>query len=32
MKFEVTIPAIGESINEVTVGQWLVENGQQVED
>ena len=32
MKFEVKIPTIGESINEVTIGQWLVENGQQVEE
>jgi 2-oxoglutarate dehydrogenase E2 component (dihydrolipoamide succinyltransferase) len=32
MKFEVKIPAIGESINEVTIGQWLVDNGEQVEE
>ena len=32
MKFEINIPTIGESINEVTIGQWLVENGDHVEE
>ena len=27
MSFEVKIPGVGESITEVTVGQWLVEDG-----
>jgi 2-oxoglutarate dehydrogenase E2 component (dihydrolipoamide succinyltransferase) len=31
MKHEVKIPTIGESINEVTVGQWLVEDGARVD-
>lgn len=32
MKFEIKIPMIGESINEVTIGQWLVDDGIQVEE
>jgi 2-oxoglutarate dehydrogenase E2 component (dihydrolipoamide succinyltransferase) len=31
MKIEVKIPSIGESINEVTVGQWLKSSGEEVE-
>lgn len=31
MKIEVKVPTIGESINEVTVGQWLKEDGTIVE-
>ncbi|MBN2367140.1 MAG: E3 binding domain-containing protein, partial [Calditrichaeota bacterium] len=31
MSFEVKIPSIGESINEVTVGQWMKEDGEYVE-
>ncbi len=27
MSFEIKIPSVGESISEVTVGQWLVEDG-----
>lgn len=27
MSFEIKIPSVGESINEVTIGQWLVEDG-----
>ncbi len=27
MSFEVKIPSVGESISEVTVGQWLIEEG-----
>lgn len=27
MSFEIKIPAVGESISEVTVGQWLAEDG-----
>ena len=27
MSFEIKIPSVGESINEVTVGQWLVDDG-----
>ena len=32
MKFEIKIPMIGESINEVTIGQWLVDDGIQVDE
>ena len=32
MKVEIKVPAIGESINEVTIGQWLVEDGAQVDE
>ncbi len=32
MKFEVKIPTIGESINEVTIGQWLVADGDPVQE
>lgn len=31
MSFEIKIPSVGESIAEVTVGQWLVEDGAAVE-
>jgi 2-oxoglutarate dehydrogenase E2 component (dihydrolipoamide succinyltransferase) len=31
MSFEVKIPSVGESINEVTIGQWLVEDGATIE-
>ncbi|MCL4161166.1 UNVERIFIED_CONTAM: hypothetical protein GTU68_001342, partial [Idotea baltica] len=31
MSFEIKIPSVGESISEVTVGQWLVEDGAHVE-
>ncbi len=31
MSFEVKIPSIGESINEVTVGQWMKQDGDYVE-
>ncbi len=31
MSFEVKIPSVGESITEVTVGQWIVEEGAYVE-
>jgi len=31
MSFEIKIPSVGESITEVTVGQWLVEEGALVE-
>ena len=31
MSFEIKIPSVGESIAEVTVGQWLVEDGASVE-
>jgi 2-oxoglutarate dehydrogenase E2 component (dihydrolipoamide succinyltransferase) len=31
MKFEVKIPSVGESINEVTIGQWLKNDGDYVE-
>lgn len=31
MSFEIKIPSVGESIAEVTVGQWLVEDGTFVE-
>lgn len=31
MSFEIKIPSVGESISEVTVGQWLVEEGATVE-
>ncbi len=31
MSFEIKIPSVGESISEVTVGQWLVEDGSHVE-
>jgi len=31
MSFEIKIPSVGESITEVTVGQWLVEDGASVE-
>jgi len=31
MKHEVKVPAVGESINEVTIGQWLKKNGNYVE-
>ena len=31
MSFEIKIPSVGESINEVTIGQWLVEDGASVE-
>ncbi len=31
MKFEVKIPSVGESINEVTIGQWLKKDGDYVE-
>ena len=27
MSFEIKIPTVGESITEVTVGQWMVEDG-----
>lgn len=27
MSFEIKIPSVGESISEVTIGQWLVEDG-----
>ncbi len=32
MKIDVTVPTIGESITEVTMGSWLVENGARVEE
>lgn len=32
MKIDVTVPAIGESITEVTMGSWLVEEGAHVEE
>ncbi len=32
MKIDVTVPTIGESITEVTMGGWLVENGARVEE
>ncbi len=32
MKIEVKVPAIGESITEVTMGSWLVEDGAYVEE
>jgi 2-oxoglutarate dehydrogenase E2 component (dihydrolipoamide succinyltransferase) len=31
MKIDVKVPTIGESISEVTIGQWLIENGESVE-
>ena len=31
MKMEVKIPAVGESINEATIGEWLKQNGDYVE-
>lgn len=31
MSFEIKIPGVGESITEVTVGQWLAEDGAYVE-
>jgi len=31
MKIDVKVPTIGESINEVTIGQWLKEDGTKVE-
>ena len=31
MKFEVKVPAVGESINEVTIAQWLKKEGESVE-
>jgi len=31
MPTPITIPSLGESINEVVLGQWLVENGQWVD-
>ena len=31
MSFEIKIPSVGESISEVTLGQWLVEDGSMVE-
>jgi 2-oxoglutarate dehydrogenase E2 component (dihydrolipoamide succinyltransferase) len=31
MKYDIKIPAVGESINEVTIGQWLKNNGDYVE-
>lgn len=31
MATEVKIPSVGESINEVTIAQWLVEDGEEVE-
>ena len=31
MKQEVKIPAVGESINEVTIGQWLKKDGESVQ-
>ena len=31
MSFEIKIPSVGESISEVTIGQWLVEDGAFVE-
>ncbi len=30
MKFEVKVPAVGESINEVTIAQWLKKEGESV--
>ena len=30
MKFEVKIPAVGESITEATIGQWVKKNGEAV--
>ena len=27
MSFEIKIPGVGESITEVTLGQWLVDDG-----
>ena len=30
MKYEVKIPAVGESITEATIGQWLKKNGEAV--
>ncbi|MGD9898680.1 MAG: 2-oxoglutarate dehydrogenase complex dihydrolipoyllysine-residue succinyltransferase [Calditrichaceae bacterium] len=32
MKLEVKVPAIGESINEVTIGTWLKKSGDAVEE
>ncbi len=32
MKLEVKVPAIGESINEVTIGTWLKKSGETVEE
>ena len=32
MKVEIKVPAIGESINEVTIGQWLGKDGAQVDE
>ena len=31
MSTPITIPSLGESINEVVLGQWLVKDGQWVE-
>jgi 2-oxoglutarate dehydrogenase E2 component (dihydrolipoamide succinyltransferase) len=31
MKYEVKVPVVGESINEVTIGQWLKNDGDYVE-
>jgi 2-oxoglutarate dehydrogenase E2 component (dihydrolipoamide succinyltransferase) len=31
MSIPITIPSLGESINEVVLGQWLVEDGQWIE-
>ncbi|MEM1135550.1 MAG: 2-oxoglutarate dehydrogenase complex dihydrolipoyllysine-residue succinyltransferase [Bacteroidota bacterium] len=32
MSLEVTVPAVGESINEVTIAQWLKKDGEHVEE
>ena len=31
MSFEIKIPSVGESITDVTVGQWMVQDGSFVE-
>jgi 2-oxoglutarate dehydrogenase E2 component (dihydrolipoamide succinyltransferase) len=31
MKFEVKVPSVGESINEVTIGQWMKKDGEYIE-
>ncbi|MBT31848.1 MAG: dihydrolipoyllysine-residue succinyltransferase [Thalassobius sp.] len=32
MSLEVTVPAVGESINEVTIAQWIKKDGEYVEE